>query len=219
MKRATNHLKKADPVLAAIIARVGPYKIQYSEPIFQTLVRSIVYQQLNGRAAQTIFNRLTAAAKADPLTPESILKLRPARMRKLGLSGQKMTYIRELARLTRSGEVDFDQCATLEDAAVIEHLTRVKGVGVWTVHMFLIFALRRHDVLPTGDLGVRAAMKKAYALAELPTPEEMERIASAWRPYCSVASWYLWRSLDNVGAVVPLLRRTAKADTLRAAGA
>ena len=120
-------------MLAAIIDRVGPYRIQYSEPIFQTLVRSIVYQQLNGKAALTIFNRLAEAAKADPLTPESILRLRPARMRALGLSKQKLKYIRELARFTKSGEVDFELYPTLEDTHVIEHLTRVKGVGVWTV--------------------------------------------------------------------------------------
>lgn len=201
MRKALNHLKKSDPVLGSIIERVGPFKIEYREPIFQTLVRSIVYQQLHGKAALTIFNRLKEATKADPLTPESILRLRPARMRAVGLSPQKSTYIRELARLTRSGEVDFERFAILEDAAIIEHLTRVKGIGVWTVHMFLMFALRRPDVLPTGDLGVRAAIKKAYGLAELPTAAEMERIAAAWRPYCSVASWYLWRSLENQGAM------------------
>lgn len=187
--------------MGQIIERVGAYKIEYREPVFQTLVRSIVYQQLHGKAASTIFGRLKDAAKADPLTPESVLKLRPARMRALGLSPQKLSYIRELARLTRNGDVDFAGCETLADEAVIEHLTRVKGVGVWTAHMFLIFALRRPDVLPTGDLGVRAAIKKAYGLAELPTAEEMARIAAAWRPYCSVASWYLWRSLDNFGAM------------------
>ena len=164
-------------------------------------MRSIVYQQLSGKAALTIFNRLIAAAKADPLTPESILKLRPARMRALGLSQQKLAYIRGLARMTRDGQVRFDQVHLLEDAAIIEHFTQVKGIGVWTAQMFLIFALRRLDVLPTGDLGVRAAIKKAYNLPELPTPAEMEKIASAWRPYCSVASWYLWRSLDNQGAM------------------
>jgi len=200
VRKAINHLKRTDPVLAAIIERVGPYKITYSEPIFQTLVRSIVYQQLNGNAASTIFGRLAAAAKADPLTPESILKLRPARMRTAGLSKQKLTYIRDLARLAKRGEVDFEHLADLEDAVVIEQLTRVKGVGVWTVHMFLMFALRRPDVLPTGDYGIRAAMKKAYGLAEMPKPDEMARIAAAWRPYSSVASWYLWRSLDNAGA-------------------
>lgn len=200
MRKAILHLKRADPVLAAIITRAGPYRIQYREPSFQTLVRSIVYQQLSGKAALTIFNRLLEAA-GDPLTPEAILALRPARMRKLGLSKQKLTYIRELARLTRGGQVDFALLPEWEDSAVIEHLTRVKGVGVWTVHMFLIFALRRTNVLPTGDLGVRAAMKKAYGLPELPKPAEMERIASAWHPYCSVAAWYLWRSLENQGAM------------------
>jgi DNA-3-methyladenine glycosylase II len=196
MKKAITHLKKSDAILAAIIERAGAYKINYAEPGFQTLVQSITSQQLNGKAAATIFGRLKAAAKADPITPESILKLRPARMRSLGLSGQKMSYIRELARMTRDGEVSFEQCLTLEDGAVVEHLTRVKGVGVWTVHMFLMFALRRHDVLPTGDLGIRMAMKKAYGLEELPKPAEMEKIAEPWKPYSSVACWYLWRSLE-----------------------
>ena len=196
MKKAITHLKKSDPVLGEIIDRAGAYKIRYAEPGFETLVRSIVSQQLNGKAADTIFGRLKDAAKADPVTPESILRLRPARMRSLGLSGQKMTYIRELARMTRGGEVNFEHVTTLEDDAVVEHLTRVKGVGVWTVHMFLMFALRRHDVLPTGDLGIRMAMKKAYGLEELPKPAEMEKIAQPWRPYSSVACWYLWRSLE-----------------------
>src|SRR6202050_4868604 len=137
MRKAIQHLKRSDPILGSIIERVGAFKIEYREPVFQTLVRSIVYQQLHGKAAATIFGRLMAAAKQDPLTPESILTLRPAKMRALGLSGQKMKYIRELARLTRDGEVDFEHCAASEDAVVIEHLTRVKGIGVWTVHMFL----------------------------------------------------------------------------------
>ena len=186
--------------MAAIIGRVGPFKIQYREPVFHTLVRSITYQQLSGKAAGTIFGRLTEAA-GDPLSPEAILKLRIPRMRKLGLSGQKVEYIRGLARMTRDGELDFEACHTLEDAAVIEHFTRAKGVGVWTVHMFLMFALRRPDVLPTGDLGVRMAMKKAYGLDNLPSPKEMEKIAAAWRPWCSVATWYLWRSLDGEAAL------------------
>src|SRR5258708_7140956 len=191
MRKAIQHLKK-DAVMAAIIERAGPYRIQYRDPVFPTLVRSIVYQQLSGKTPLTIYKRL-AAATGDPMTPESILRLRPARMRALGLSKQKLTYIRDLARLTRDGAVNFEQLPALDDAVVIETLTRVKGIGVWTVHMFLIFALRRHDVLPTGDLGVRAAIKKAYKLADLPKPADMERIAAAWRPYASVASWYLWR--------------------------
>jgi len=201
MKKALSHLTRTDPTLAAIITRVGRYGIEYRDPTFQTLVRAIVYQQLSGKAAKTIYDRLAKAARADPLTPESILKLRPARMRKLGLSKQKSEYIRGLARMTRDGEVSFEGCATLDDAAVIDHLTKVKGVGVWSAHMFLLFALRRHDVLPTGDLGVRVAMKRAYDLPDLPAPAEMERIAASWRPYRSIAVWYLWRSLDNQAAM------------------
>ena len=201
MRKAINHLKKADPVMAAIIAKAGPYRVGYTDPVFQTLVRSIVYQQLNGKAALTIFNRLAEAVKVNPMTPEAVLKLRPQKMRAVGLSKQKTLYIRELARLTRDGAIQFERLPEMEDAAIIETLTRVKGVGVWTVQMFLMFALQRPNVLPVGDLGVRAAMKKAYGLAELPKPQEMERIAAAWHPYCSIASWYLWRSLENPGAL------------------
>jgi len=186
--------------MAGIIKRAGPYKVQYSEPVFETLVRSIVYQQLNGRAALTIFNRFASAVQGTPMTPEAVLKLRPQKMRAVGLSQQKTVYIRELARMTRDGEIQFDLLPALPDEVVIEQLTRVKGIGVWTVQMFLMFALRRLDVLPVGDLGVRAAMKKAYGLDELPKPAAMEEIALKWRPYCSVASWYLWRSLENEGA-------------------
>jgi DNA-3-methyladenine glycosylase II len=201
MRKAINHLKKADPVMAAIIAKAGPYRVGYTDPVFQTLVRSIVYQQLHGKAALTIFNRLAEAVKVKLMTPEAVLKLRPQKMRAAGLSKQKTLYIRELARLTRDGEIQFERLPEMEDAAIIETLTRVKGVGVWTVQMFLMFALQRPNVLPVGDLGVRAAMKKAYGLAELPKPQEMERIAEAWHPYRSVASWYLWRSLENPGAM------------------
>jgi DNA-3-methyladenine glycosylase II len=142
-----------------------------------------------------IFGRLATAA-GGKLTPDNILKLRPSRMRALGLSGQKTAYIRDLARHTRDGAVVFDELHELPDGEVIERLTQVKGIGVWTVHMFLIFALRRPDVLPTGDLGIRNAIRKAYDLPETPTPTEVEAMAERWRPYCSVASWYLWRSLE-----------------------
>jgi DNA-3-methyladenine glycosylase II len=196
MRSALQHLKKSDPVIAAIIKRVGPFTLEYREPSFETLVRSIVYQQLSGRVAGVIFGRLHAAAGEEQLTPAGIMKLRPERMRKLGLSGQKTKYIRELAKHTRKGVVVFEDLAGFDDAAVIEHLTHVKGIGVWTAQMFLMFALRRPDVLPVGDLGIRAAMKKAYELDELPKPAEMEKIAAAWKPYTSIACWYLWRSLD-----------------------
>ena len=195
MQKAIDHLKRSDPVLSAIIDQVGDYGIQFREPDFETLVKSIVYQQLSGRVASVIFGRLAAAAGAK-MTPESVLQLRPSRMRKLGLSTQKTAYIRDLARHTRDGLVVFEELHELTDQAVLERLTQVRGIGVWTAHMFLIFALRRPDVLPTGDLGIRNAIRKAYGMAELPTPAEMEALASAWRPFCTVASWYLWRSLE-----------------------
>jgi len=201
MRSPLQHLKKSDPVIAAIIQRVGPFKLQYRETVFETLVRSIVYQQLSGRVASVIFARLHAAAGEERITPAGIMKLRPARMRKLGLSGQETLYIRELAKHTKRGSIVFEALPDFDDAAVIEHLTRVKGIGVWTAHMFLMFALRRNDVLPVGDLGIRSAMKKAYGLDDLPKPPEMEKIAAAWKPYTSVACWYLWRSLENVAAL------------------
>jgi DNA-3-methyladenine glycosylase II len=200
MRSALQHLKKSDPVMAALIQRVGPFTLQYREPSFETLVRSIVYQQLSGRVAGVIFARLHAAAGEERLTPAGIMKLRPERMRKLGISAQKTLYIRELAKHTRRGSVVFESLPDFEDAQVIEHLTRVKGIGVWTAQMFLMFALRRNDVLPVLDLGIRSAMKKAYGLEDLPKPDEMEKIATPWKPYTSIACWYLWRSLDNAAA-------------------
>jgi DNA-3-methyladenine glycosylase II len=196
MRPALQHLKK-DPTLAEIIRRVGACKINYQEPRFETLVESIVYQQLTGKVAAVIYGRLLAAVGEAGVTPESIMKLRIERMRRLGLSGQKTTYIRELAKHTKRGSVIFEHLPGMEDEAVIEHLTQVKGIGIWTAHMFLMFALRRPDVLPVGDLGIRMAMKKAYQLSELPKPAEMEQIAAPWRPWASIASWYLWRSLDK----------------------
>jgi DNA-3-methyladenine glycosylase II len=198
MRAALKHLKK-DAVLAKIIAQTGPFRMEYREPCFETLVRSIVYQQLSGKVASVIFGRLHAAAGGpdQPLTPAAIMKLRKEKMRSIGLSAQKTNYIRELARHTRRGTVVFESLAELDDSGVIEHLTKVKGIGVWTAQMFLMFSLRRPDVLPTADLGIRTAIKRAWNLPELPKPAEMEQIAAGWKPWTSIACWYLWRSLDN----------------------
>jgi DNA-3-methyladenine glycosylase II len=196
MEEAIRHLRAADPVISRIIESVGPYRIQFREPSFETLVRSIVYQQLSGKVAIVIFNRLAGAVAGGLLTPEGILRLRPARMRSLGLSRQKTAYIRDLARLTRDGDLVFEELAGLPDGDVIDRLTRVKGVGEWTAHMFLMFALQRTDVLPVGDLGIGIAVKKAYGLEEMPKPADLSAMGERWRPYCTVASWYLWRSLE-----------------------
>ena len=199
-RKALTHLRRADPVLAAIIERVGPFRMAFREPTFETLVRSIVYQQLSGRVAAVIFDRLAGAAP-DGFTPQAILRLRPERMRTLGLSGQKTVYIRELASHTKRGSVVFEQLSALEDADVIAVLTQVKGIGVWTAQMFLMFALQRPDVLPVADLGIRSAIRRAYELPELPTAAEVERIAQPWRPHRTMACWYLWRSLEGGAAL------------------
>ena len=195
MKKAIRHLRTSDPVLGNIIERVGNYGIQFRQPDFETLVHSIVYQQLSGRVASVIFGRLAAATKT-PMTPEAILKLRPSRMRTLGLSTQKTAYIRDLARHTRDGKLVFAELPALPDDEVIARLTQVKGIGVWTAQMFLMFALQRTNVLPTGDLGIRNAMQRAFDLEAPPNPEQMLKLAEAWHPYCTIASWYLWRSLE-----------------------
>ena len=195
MRKAINHLKKSDPVLAAIIEKIGPCKIQFGEPTFHSLAEAILYQQLNGKAAVTIFNRFTALA-GDPLTPEGILKLTDTQMRGVGLSKQKTSYLRDLSEKTKAGLQEFERLPDLSDQEVSEHLTQVKGIGVWTAHMFLMFTLRRPDILPTGDYGVQAAIKKHYGKRKWPKPAVMEKIAKPWAPYRSIACWYLWKSLD-----------------------
>jgi len=195
MRKAVNHLKKSDPILAAIIERVGPCRMEFGPPEFHNLAESIVYQQLNGKAAATIFQRFAALA-GEPLTPEGILKLTDAQLRSVGLSKQKSSYLKDMAARASRGELDFTRLPEMTDDEVIKHLIQVKGVGVWTAHMFLMFTLRRPNVLPTGDYGIQMAMKKHYKKRKMPKPEVMAKIAKSWEPYRSVACWYLWRSLD-----------------------
>ncbi len=195
MRKAVAHLKKADPVIRAIIERVGACRIEYGPPEFHSLAEAIVYQQLNGKAAVTIFKRFAALA-GEPLTPAGILKLTDEQMRSVGLSKQKSAYLKDLAAKTNEGLLDFSKLPALSDEEVIKHLTQVKGIGVWTAQMFLMFTLKRENVLPTGDYGVQAAIKKHYRKRKLPKPHVMEKIAKCWEPYRSVACWYLWRSLD-----------------------
>lgn len=187
--------------MACIIDRVGDFALSYGEPSFSSLVLSILAQQISSKVARVFKERLLARMPDGRITPDAILRLRVTTLRKIGLSAAKAEYIRDLARRTKSGEVPFEKFPQMPDADVIEHLTKVKGVGVWTAQMFLLFALRRPDILAVGDLGVRTAIKQAYNLPELPAPAEIERIAQFWRPWCSVACWYLWRSLDGTAEI------------------
>jgi DNA-3-methyladenine glycosylase II len=161
----------------------------------------VTFQQLNGKAALMIYNRLVEAAGGE-ISPESIQNTTVGEMRRAGLSKQKIAYIRDLAEHAAGGSLDFTALPALSDEEVIAALTQVKGIGEWTAHMFLMFALRRPNVLPTGDFGVRSAIRKAYKKRYktkdgLPSPAHIQKLAKAWHPYCSVASWYLWRSLEN----------------------
>jgi len=223
MRKAIFHLKKSDPVMRGIIERIGPCRMKFGEPVFHSLAEAIIYQQLNGRAAETIFNRFATLA-GHPLTPEGILTLTPEQMRSAGLSQQKSSYLRDMAERAHRGELNFSRLGNMTDDEVIEHLTQVKGVGVWTAHMFLMFTLRRPNILPVGDFGVRMAMHKHYLAKRnhkgaspkaikrtngkaakktvkpqiiLPKPDQMEIIAKRWEPYRSIACWYLWQSLDT----------------------
>jgi DNA-3-methyladenine glycosylase II len=195
MQKALIHLKNSDAILASIIERVGPPQITYREPTFEALARAIVFQQLSTKAARTIYGRLEEAA-GSKITPEAIQNVSLGEMRRAGLSKQKIGYIRDLAEHALSGKVDFARLPQMPDEKVIAALTDIKGVGVWTAHMFLLFALRRPNVLAVGDLGVRTAIQRQYKKRTLPKPAHIEKLAVNWHPYCSLACWYLWRSLE-----------------------
>jgi DNA-3-methyladenine glycosylase II len=200
MQQALEQLRR-DPVLASIIDQVGEFSMGYRDPDFGSLVRSILSQQISSKVARVFIQRLVDRMPDGVITPEAILRMRLATFRKLGFSAAKTAYIRDLARLTKNRELIFELLPAMTDEEIVAHLTKVKGIGVWTAHMFLMFGLRRPDVLPTGDLGIRVAMQRAYGLEELPKPDDMHRIAESWRPWCSVACWYLWRSLDGTAQI------------------
>lgn len=196
MRKAINHLKRSDPVMAAIIERIGPCRMEYGPPEFHSLAEAIVYQQLNGKAAVSIFKRFATLA-GEPLTAAGIQKLTDEQMRSVGLSKQKSSYLRDMAERAARGQLDFSRLHELPDEEVIKHLTQVKGVGVWTAQMFLMFTLKRPNVLPTGDFGVQMAIKRHYNKRKIPKPAQMEKIAKPWEPYRSIACWYLWKSMDT----------------------
>ena len=197
-RRALRHLRRADPTLAKLIARVGTcgYELRSDGAHFDHLTRAIVYQQLSGKAAATIHSRVHDLYGGRPPTPAELASTPAARLRKAGLSRQKLAYLKDLARRAATGRLTLEALDALPDEAVIETLTAVRGVGVWTAQMFLMFRLGRLDILPVLDLGIQKGMRHTYGLRRPPTPAQMERIAEPWRPYRSLACWYLWRSMD-----------------------
>jgi len=200
IKAARLHLQRNDPVMKRVLKSVGPFVAKTRRDRFGTLVNSIISQQISVAAANTIRERLLDATSPDSnapkFTPESLLSFDIDQLRTAGVSRQKATYVLDLAEKVQSGIVDLKSIHRFENEQVIESLTQVKGIGIWTAQMFLMFSLGRLDIFPVDDLGIKNAIVRAYELPETPTRMEMETIAENWRPYATVASWYLWQSLE-----------------------
>jgi DNA-3-methyladenine glycosylase II len=196
--RARRLLLRRDPVLAELIRKHGPCGLAAAQRSdhFTALVRAITGQQLSTKAAATIFARL-AALMPEGVTPAALGSLTDEQLRAVGMSRQKMAYFRDLSEKVLSGALPLDSLDAMSDEEVIAALTQVKGIGRWSAEMFLMFRLHRPDVLPVGDLGIVNAIKNVYRLRKTPTADRIRKIGEPWRPYRSVASWYLWRSLDN----------------------
>lgn len=188
-----------DPIIGALIKQHGPCGLAAAQRVdhFSALVKAITSQQLSIKAAATIYRRLTEAMPDGHPVPAAIEALAEERMREIGYSRQKAGYIRDLCRHVSDGTLDLEVLPELDDEGVIAALTQVRGIGRWSAEMFLIFRLHRPDVLPVGDLGIVNAIRRNYRLRKVPSPERIRKIGDAWRPYRSVACWYLWRSLDN----------------------
>ena len=197
-RSSVRYLKAADPILAKVISAVGPCRIQLRADgtHFQALARSIVFQQLSGKAASTIHARFNALCPGGVATPEAVLATSDAKLRSAGLSRQKIGYLRDLSRKVVDGSLPLDHVHSLDDDDLIAHLVQVKGIGRWTAQMFLMFRLGRRDVLPDLDLGVQNAIRRAYKMRKRPTPKQVKKIGAKWSPHSTVACWYLWRSLD-----------------------
>jgi len=197
---AVKFLRK-DPVLSDIIGTVGEFKLKKKSHHFAVLVESIISQQLATGAADAIFKRFKGLYPEFPTAAE-VLATRKSKLRTVGLSGMKVEYLKDLAKHVETGKLDMKAISKMGDEDVIAQLTQVKGIGRWTAEMFLIFSLGRMDVFPVGDLGLRRGVQIAFSLKEMPKPKETEKFGDRWKPYRSVATWYLWKSLqkfDKIG--------------------
>lgn len=203
IEQAALHLEKNDPILAKVIQEHPRPSFTPHTNYYQELVESIISQQLSVKAAATILKRFKALFTSDFPNPAEILDEEIETFRSVGLSRQKAGYIRDLAEKVLDGTVTFDHLDSLSNQEVIDELIQIKGVGVWTIHMFLMFCMGRLDIFPTGDLGIKNGIQKLYGFTEKPTPEDMEAVAKKyyWHPYETIASWYVWQSLNNMPAV------------------
>jgi DNA-3-methyladenine glycosylase II len=194
---AVRHLRRVDPHLRSIIDRIGPCCLEPHPDRFGALVRSIISQQISTKAAQSINARLVAIS-GESHQPARLIEIGEARLRTVGLSSAKARYVLNLAEAVASGEVPLDQFDdSWDDHTITQSLTTVKGIGIWTAEMFLIFVLNRPDILPAGDLGVRVGLRDRHGLADLPKPRDCHSLAELWRPYRTIASWYIWKGADT----------------------
>jgi len=198
-RKAVAHLRKVDPALAQVIYKIGPYKgWQASNGThFDAVCRSIVFQQLSGKAAGTIHGRFQGLYGGRTPLPDELATTSDEKLRAVGLSRQKSAYLKDLGARVTAGQLPIETLHELTDEEVISALTQVKGIGRWTAQMFLMFRLGRPDVLPDLDLGVQKGIQRTYRLRKLPTPERVKKIGAKWAPHSTVACWYLWRSLEN----------------------
>lgn len=202
MREALKQLAK-DKRLAPLIKKYGEPDLKRGKNPFQALVRSIIYQQLSGKAAATIHARFLALFNGKKFpAPEEVRAVRAAKLRSVGLSAQKAAYLHDLSEKFSDGTIEVKKFRKMSNEEIVEHLVAVKGIGEWSVHMFLMFTLNRLDVLPTGDLGIRKGFQIVYRLKDLPSKAEMEKLAKPWRGYATVASWYLWRAADEAKALL-----------------
>jgi DNA-3-methyladenine glycosylase II len=196
------YLSKVDPQLRILIRTIGKYSIKIRANAFQSLVESIIYQQLTGSAANVIYGRFIKYYNNVMPTPREIISTSDIELKsKVGLSSKKVQYLKDLSTRVVEQKLDLDLLSIMSDEEVINQLIQVKGIGRWTAEMFLIFCLGRPDVLPVTDLGIRKAMQKIYSIPELPKPAEMLAIAQPWRPHRTVATWYLWKSLSKFTSI------------------
>jgi DNA-3-methyladenine glycosylase II len=202
MQKAAEHLAKNDPILKPVIKRAGLCTIRpvKSEDYYWELVDAIISQQLSVKAARSIEERFKALYPGSLPSPDQILVTQDAKLRQVGLSGAKVKYVKSLAEHIRAGKLELEKLNKLSNLEISRELTAVKGIGEWTAHMFLIFAMARLDVLAIGDLGIKAGIQKLYSLPSLPSPEEITKLAQVnnWHPYESVACWYVWHAKDNM---------------------
>ncbi|XP_010263642.1 PREDICTED: uncharacterized protein LOC104601852 [Nelumbo nucifera] len=198
---ALQHLRNSDPQLARLIDIHQPPTFDSFHPPFLALTKSILYQQLAYKAGTSIYTRFVSLCGGEAgVVPEAVLALSPQQLRQIGVSGRKASYLHDLANKYRNGILSDASIVDMDDKSLFTMLTMVKGIGSWSVHMFMIFSLHRPDVLPVGDLGVRKGVQLLYGLEELPRPSQMEQLCEKWRPYRSVASWYMWRFAEAKGA-------------------